>query len=104
MCGENTRVGTNVVATGIDWLPGDNVVLSAHERTRLIAISYVSRKTGRRLPVEGIVAAAHARNVPVLVDGAEFGVDGVRVSTHVFNTESEAGRLVTGLPDPWSAR
>ena len=38
------------------------------------------------------------------VDDVEFGVDGVRVSTHVFNTESEAGRLLAGLPDAWSAR
>ena len=29
--GENASVGINIVANGIDWRPGDNVVLSAHE-------------------------------------------------------------------------
>jgi len=38
------------------------------------------------------------------VDGVEFGVDGVRLSTHVFNTESEAGWLLAGVPDAWRAR
>lgn len=40
----------------------------------------------------------------VASDGVEFGVDGVRVSTHVFNTELEAGRLLAGPPYGWSAR
>ena len=29
--GENTTVGINIVANGIDWKPGDNVILSSHE-------------------------------------------------------------------------
>jgi len=28
---ENTTVGINIVANGIDWQPGDNVILSSHE-------------------------------------------------------------------------
>ncbi len=31
MLGENTTVGINIVANGIDWQPGDNVILSDHE-------------------------------------------------------------------------
>jgi L-cysteine/cystine lyase len=31
MLNENTTVGINIVANGIDWRPGDNVILSDHE-------------------------------------------------------------------------
>ena len=31
MINENTTVGINIVANGIDWQPGDNVILSDHE-------------------------------------------------------------------------
>jgi len=29
--GENTTVGINIIANGIDWQPGDNLILSTHE-------------------------------------------------------------------------
>lgn len=115
MLNENTTVGINVVANGIDWQPGDNVILSSHEhpgnrvpwynfvdrydialryvnvsndpeelldqfeqlmdgRTRLVAVSHVSRRTGVRFPAKAIVDLAHRRGVPVLLDGAQsFG-------------------------------
>jgi len=40
-------------------------------RTRLVATTHVSNALGSILPVERIVAAAHARGVPVLLDGAQ---------------------------------
>ncbi|MBN2371116.1 MAG: cysteine desulfurase [Vicinamibacteria bacterium] len=40
-------------------------------RTRLLAITHVSNALGTVIPVREIVARAHARNVPVLVDGAQ---------------------------------
>ncbi len=40
-------------------------------RTKLVAVSHVSNVLGTVLPVEEIVRLAHARNVPVLVDGAQ---------------------------------
>ncbi|HTV52304.1 MAG TPA: cysteine desulfurase [Steroidobacteraceae bacterium] len=40
-------------------------------RTRLIAIAHVSNALGTVLPVAEIVVAAHARGIPVLVDGAQ---------------------------------
>lgn len=40
-------------------------------RTRLVAVAHVSNALGTVLPVAEIVAAAHARGVPVLVDGAQ---------------------------------
>ncbi len=40
-------------------------------RTRLVAVAHVSNALGTILPVADIIAAAHARRVPVLVDGAQ---------------------------------
>ena len=48
-------------------------------RTRLVAITHVSNALGSIVPIERVIALAHARNVPVLVDGAQaishVGVD-----------------------------
>lgn len=40
-------------------------------RTRLVAVTHVSNAIGTVLPLERIVALAHSRKVPVLVDGAQ---------------------------------
>lgn len=40
-------------------------------RTRLVAISHVSNVMGTVVPISQITAMAHARGVPVLVDGAQ---------------------------------
>jgi cysteine desulfurase/selenocysteine lyase len=40
-------------------------------RTRLVAVAHVSNALGTILPVAQIIAAAHARRVPVLIDGAQ---------------------------------
>jgi cysteine desulfurase / selenocysteine lyase len=40
-------------------------------RTRLVAVAHVSNALGTVLPVERIVAAAHARGAVVLIDGAQ---------------------------------
>ena len=41
------------------------------ERTRLVATAHVSNALGTVLPVRDIVALAHARSIPVLLDGAQ---------------------------------
>ncbi len=41
------------------------------EKTRLVAMVHVSNSLGTINPVEKVIAAAHARNVPVLLDGAQ---------------------------------
>jgi len=110
--GENTTIGINIVANGIDWRAGDNVILSdkehpgnritwySHvrrygielrflevvhdeelmldqferlldERTRIVSVSHVCRRTGQRLPARALVDSAHDRGVPVLLDGAQ---------------------------------
>ncbi len=42
-----------------------------NRRTRLVAVSHVSNALGTVNPVREIVSAAHAWNVPVLIDGAQ---------------------------------
>ncbi|HEY1726544.1 MAG TPA: cysteine desulfurase [Steroidobacteraceae bacterium] len=41
------------------------------ERTKLVAVAHVSNALGTILPVHDIVQLAHARGVPVLLDGAQ---------------------------------
>jgi cysteine desulfurase/selenocysteine lyase len=41
------------------------------ERTRLVAITHLANALGSIYPVERIVAAAHGKGVPVLLDGAQ---------------------------------
>ncbi len=49
------------------------------DRTRLVATAHVSNALGTVLPVREIIALAHARGVPVLLDGAQavphFAID-----------------------------
>ncbi|MDR1600655.1 MAG: aminotransferase class V-fold PLP-dependent enzyme [Oscillospiraceae bacterium] len=40
-------------------------------RTKLVAFSHVSYITGERLPAKELIAAAHERGVPVVIDGAQ---------------------------------
>lgn len=41
------------------------------DRIRLVAVAHMSNALGTINPVEKIIAAAHARNIPVLLDGAQ---------------------------------
>ena len=41
------------------------------ERTRLVSVAHVSNALGTINPVKQMIALAHARNVPVIVDGAQ---------------------------------
>ncbi len=40
-------------------------------KTRLVSVAQVSNSLGTVLPVNEIIAAAHSRNIPVLIDGAQ---------------------------------
>jgi cysteine desulfurase/selenocysteine lyase len=40
-------------------------------KTRLVSVTQVSNSLGTVLPVKEIIAAAHSRNIPVLIDGAQ---------------------------------
>src|SRR5436190_3851156 len=66
----------------IKWAPIDdagNFLLDAFEellteRTRLVAVTHMSNVTGTLVPVKEVVRIAHARGVPVLLDGSQAAV------------------------------
>ncbi len=66
--------GCSLVVAPIDT-SGELIMEEFHRllspRTRLVAVAHVSNALGTILPVAEIIAAAHARRVPVLVDGAQ---------------------------------
>ncbi|MFO0336167.1 MAG: SufS family cysteine desulfurase [Pseudomonadota bacterium] len=59
---------------------------SLGERTRLVAMSHVSNALGTVMPVREIVAAARARGVPVLLDGAQ-AVPHLRVDVQALDCD-----------------
>ena len=86
-------------------------------RTRLVAIAHVSNALGTVLPVQRVVAAAHARGAVVLVDGAQavphsrvdvqaLGVDFYAFSSHKLYGPTGIGvlygreELLEAMP-PW---
>ena len=46
------------------------------ERVKLVAVTHMSNVTGAVLPVKEIIALAHERGVPVVVDGSQAAVHG----------------------------
>jgi cysteine desulfurase/selenocysteine lyase len=66
----------------IKWAPVDdegNFLLDEFEklltdRTKLVAITHMSNMLGTAVPVKDVVRLAHARGIPVLVDGAQAAV------------------------------
>jgi cysteine desulfurase/selenocysteine lyase len=66
--------GCSLVVAPIDR-SGDLIMEQFHRlltpRTRIVAVAHVSNALGTILPIADIIAAAHARGVPVLIDGAQ---------------------------------
>ena len=66
----------------IKWAPVDddgNFLIDEFEklltpRTKMVAITHMSNMLGTVVPVKEVVALAHARGIPVLVDGAQGAV------------------------------
>src|SRR5437868_2504059 len=66
----------------IKWAPVDddgNFLIEEFEklltaRTKLVAITHMSNALGTLVPVKEVVKIAHARGIPVLVDGAQAAV------------------------------
>jgi cysteine desulfurase/selenocysteine lyase len=66
----------------IKWAPIDdegNFLIDEFEklltpRTRLVAITHMSNMLGTVVPVKKVVALAHARGIPVLIDGSQGAV------------------------------
>src|SRR5438046_4238635 len=66
----------------IKWAPVDdeaNFLIDEFEklltpRTRMVAVTHMSNMLGTVVPVKEVVRRAHARGIPVLLDGAQAGV------------------------------
>ncbi|HWP24783.1 MAG TPA: cysteine desulfurase, partial [Xanthobacteraceae bacterium] len=66
----------------IKWAPVDdagNFLLDEFEklltpRTKLVAVTHMSNMLGTVVPVKDVVRLAHARGIPVLIDGAQAAV------------------------------
>src|SRR5204863_3739178 len=66
----------------IKWAPVDdegNFLVEEFDRlltprTRMVAITHMSNMLGSVVPVKEVVRRAHARGIPVLLDGAQAGV------------------------------
>lgn len=56
------------------------------DRTRIISVAHVSNVLGTINPVKDIVAIAHSRGIPVLVDGAQ-GIPHVKVDVQEFDCD-----------------
>jgi cysteine desulfurase/selenocysteine lyase len=60
------------------------------DRVKLVAVTHVSNVTGALFPVKRVTALAHAREIPVLVDGAQ-AMPHVRVDVRDIDCELYAG-------------
>src|SRR5262249_34980171 len=66
----------------IKWAPVDdegNFLLDEFEklltkRTKLVAVTHMSNMLGTLVPVKEVARIAHARDIPVLIDGAQAAV------------------------------
>ena len=56
------------------------------DRTKIIAVAHVSNVLGTINPVKDIIAAAHSRNIPVLVDGAQ-GIPHLKVDVQELDCD-----------------
>jgi cysteine desulfurase / selenocysteine lyase len=64
----------------------DHLVQLMDDRVRMLAVAHVSNALGTILPLEQIVAAAHERDIPVLVDGAQ-AVPHLQVDVQVLDCD-----------------
>ena len=71
------RMGVKLVWVDVDEtgaLDPEKVIAAIGPRTRLVAVTHVSNVLGPRVDVKAITAGAHAKGVPVLVDGSQAAV------------------------------
>ena len=55
-------------------ISAEDVIAAMSPRTKMVAVTQMSNVTGTVLPIKAIVAAAHERGIPVLVDGSQGAV------------------------------
>jgi cysteine desulfurase/selenocysteine lyase len=81
----------------------DDYLALLSDKTKLVAITHMSNALGSINPVETIIAAAHARNIPVLLDGAQaiphmsVDVQALDCDFYVFSGHKLYGPSGTGV-------
>jgi len=81
----------------------DAFVSLLNERTRIVAVSHVSNALGTINPVKEIIALAHQKNIPVLLDGAQavqhmkVDVQELDCDFYVFSGHKLFGPTGTGI-------
>ena len=55
-------------------ITADDIAKAITPKTKMIAVTQMSNVTGTVLPIKAIVELAHARGIPVLVDGSQGAV------------------------------
>ena len=55
-------------------ITADDIAKAITPKTKMVAVTQMSNVTGTVLPIKEIVALAHARDIPVLVDGSQGAV------------------------------
>lgn len=74
-----------------------------NERTRLVAVNHISNALGTINPVKEIIREAHARDIPVLIDGAQaaphmrIDVQALDVDFYVFSGHKMFGPTGIGV-------
>ena len=71
LCQERKAVLKVVTLNGDGELRIEELISMMSEKTRLVALTHVSNVLGTINPVREVVAHAHRRGIPVLVDGAQ---------------------------------
>ncbi|WP_341920242.1 SufS family cysteine desulfurase [Hydrocarboniphaga effusa] len=84
----------------------DGWLARLNERTRLVAVAYVSNTLGTVNPVAKMIEAAHARGIPVLIDGAQAiahqRVDLAALDADFFACSSHKAYGPTGFGVLWA--
>lgn len=81
----------------------DDYLALLTDKTKLVAITHMSNALGSINPVETLIAAAHARNIPVLLDGAQaiphmaVDVQALDCDFYVFSGHKLYGPSGTGV-------
>lgn len=68
------RTGAKLVVAPINQageLLLDEMLSLINDRTRIVALTHISNALGTVNPIETVIAAAHERNIPILIDGAQ---------------------------------
>ena len=63
-----------VAPDAVGALDSQKVIEAMTEKTKLVAITHLSNVLGSKVDVKAITEAAHARGIPVLVDGSQAAV------------------------------